>query len=661
MMKAKQQVNLSLFVDYKDSLKLIRNYLAGQFIGATRDETLLKEVVKCLFCKLHIKSKSVKSPMDNLEISKLYRQTFAEIRNLLPSIFSTQEELLLDPKSIAFIDEQFNNLQLNEWSRDPIGDVYEVFIGSSIRGQEGQFFTPLNAVELLISIISPQPGETIIDPACGAGGFLSSAARHLLSLGVTPQELSKYIFGIDKDQYLVKLASTRLSMVTFNNVNICCADSLAWTVESPLKERLGTFDIVLANPPFGSRIVAASPQAQASFDLGYKWTINKKNGEFDKTSELLPSVPPQVLFVERCLSLVRPGGRIGLIVPESLISSKIYSYVVNYIRQNAHLQAVIGMPESLFKTSGKSGTHTKTCLLVMQKLSEKVSIQKPHTLFMAEAKWCGHDSRGRQSGIDELPEIAEKYQQYTKGKLKEHSHLSYEVSLGQISANILAPRYYNPDVNEELISLKTTHNLIKLGNLIASGIIEKTTGDEVGKLAYGAGNIPFVRTSDISNWEIKVDPKQGVSEEVFQSLTRKQDVREGDILMVKDGTYLIGTCAFVTKYDTKIVFQSHLYKLRVTDPTKFSPYILLAALSSAPVRKQIKAKCFTQDIIDSLGNRILELILPIPKDEALVERITQIVKKSIEDRIEARELARKACIELIGTEKDFADCDDIYL
>src|SRR5258708_29697948 len=101
-------------------------------------------------------------------------------------------------------------------------------------------------------------------------------------------------------------------------------------------------------------------------------------------------------------------------------------------------------------------------------------------------------------------------------------------------------------------------------------------------MSYGTGTIPFIRTSDISNWEVKVNPKQCVSENVYQGLAAKQDVREGDILFVRDGTYLIGTCAYVTSYDTKIVYQSHICKLRIIDTAALSPYLLLAALTSEP-------------------------------------------------------------------------------
>ncbi|NDJ25894.1 N-6 DNA methylase [Nostoc sp. B(2019)] len=646
-------------LDYKEAYRQIRNYLAGQYVGATRDETLLTEVIKCLFCKLYLIKQQVQfDNNDAFLIAKQYRKAFLELRDLLPNLFGTQaifsneEELLLDPASITYIDQKLDKINLDNWSRDPFGDAYEIFIGSTIRGQEGQFFTPQNAVELLVSLVTPKPGERFIDPACGAGGFLNAIARSLVTAGVSPKDVSSSVFGIDKDSYLVNLAAARLSLVTLSPANVFCADSLAWVAEGEknfvLKNSLGTFDGVVTNPPFGSRIVSVISNVQKVFDLGYKWKTDKKTCKFVRSDILQNSVPPQVLFVERCLSLVKSDGRIGMVVPESLISSKNYRYVINYIREYAYIKAVLGMPESLFKISGKGGTHTKTCLVLFQKKPERELDGGKIRIFMAEAKWCGHDSRGRQLGCDELPEIGRKYHEFLSNMPKKYNHLGYSICDTQIVDNVLAPRYYNPEVNDSLQLLKDTHHLIKFGDLVSSGVITISTGDEVGKLAYGNGDIPFIRTSDISNWEIKVDPKHCISEEIYTAYAKKQDVQEGDILMVRDGTYLIGTCAFITKYDTRIIYQSHLYKLRVNDPSKLSPYLLLAALSSVPVQQQIKSKRFTQDIIDSLGDRIHELILPIPKDKLLQEKVTKMVQQAIHERIEARELTRRACLELLG-------------
>ncbi len=649
-------VQANLFIsDPKDAYRQIRNYLAGRLVGATRDETLLEEVIKCLFCKLYLNHQKNKLPSYNsFELLNQYRNAFAEIKKLLPNLYKQDEELLLDPVSLAYVDGNLEALQLGTFDNDPFGDAYEAFIGSGVRGQEGQFFTPQNAVHLLISMVDPKPGERVIDPACGAGGFLSGTVRHLLRQGVAATEAVANVYGVDKDYFLANLASARLSISTLTPANIYCGDSLAWQGENghefELSNRFGTFDVVLTNPPFGSRIVAASRQVQKTFQLGHKWRWERRAGIYKQISELQSSVPPQVLFIERCLTLAKPGGRLGIVVPESLISSKIHRYVMQYIRQHADVRAVIGMPEELFKTSGKGGTHTKTALLFLQKHPDDNN--SSNFIFMAEAKWCGQDSRGQKIHKDDLPFIEEKFASFQQGKLIGASHLGYSVAKAKIVDDIFAPRYYNPEVEGEISALEVTHDLVTIGELVSNGLLEITKGDEIGKLSYGTGPIPFVRTSDISNWEVKVDPKHCVSEEIYRELAPKQDVREGDILMVKDGTYLIGTCAFITKYDTKILFQSHLYKLRVTDPDKLSPYLLLAALSSKPVQRQIKAKRFTQDIIDSLGDRILELILPLPKEVRRREKVINMVKRSIEERVEARELARRARVEIVGDMDD---------
>ncbi|HZS01906.1 MAG TPA: N-6 DNA methylase [Chloroflexota bacterium] len=651
-------------LDHKDAYRQIRNYLAGRLLGATRDEIILQEVVKCLFCKLYLQRADRNSiTEDPSAIAVVYDQAYKELTSRLPDIFPRNDQFLLDTESLAYVDRMLDGVDVDQPTRDPIGDLYEAFIGTTVRGQEGQFFTPKNAVSLLVAAVDPRIGETIIDPACGAGGFLSAAATHLLAQGAAAEQVASQIYGVDKDRYLVGLARAHLSLKTLERANVFCADSLAWAAENgtdfPLRDKIGQFDIVLTNPPFGAKIVAASRETQRGFRLGHRWVLDRRTRQLAPSSELQPSVPPQVLFVERCLSLLRPGGRLGIIVPESLLSGSNYRYVVQYIRHQARVQAVLGMPESLFKTSGKGGTHTKACLLLLEKKSEAEPSDQGRRIFMAEAQWCGHDSRGRPIRLDDLPTIAANYRAFREGALRSADALGYSVPIEELVDDILAPRYYSPDVAAELARLAETHELVRFGDLVASGLVTISSGDEVGKLAYGTGNIPFVRTSDISNWEVKLDPKHGVSEEIYQSLARKQDVSESDILMVRDGTYLIGTCAFITKYDTRIVFQSHIYKLRVTDHSQLSPYLLLAALSSGPVQRQIKAKRFTQDIIDSLGSRVHELILPLPKDPERRRRVTAMVEKAIQERIEARELARRACIELIGEAQSGAESPDL--
>jgi type I restriction enzyme M protein len=624
----------------------LRNNLAGRVIGVTRDSALLQEVVKCLFCHTHLKRAGdlPSEEIGKMELSKLYRSTFRKIAQRFPSSFDQDEEILLDPQSLWFTHCALSEVTLDSEDEDPVGDAYQTFVGSEIRGNEGQFFTPTAAVSWLVKAIDPRPGEKVIDPACGSGAFLGVAAAHMRALGATPTQLQQMIVGIEKDSFLAALASQHLSLSIDKEAKIYCADSLSLRDIRGKRlpsEIIGHFDVVFANPPFGSKIISADEAVRKKFELAYKWKKNKL-GEYKALDILSSRTAPQVLFVERILSLLRPGGRAGLVLPESLISSPKHAYVVHYLMQSADITGVIGMPESLFKTSGKGGTHTKTCLLTLQKKEDKKNV-RTH-IYFAEAKWCGHDSRGNIVPKDDLPTVLEEY----RAEKKEKANLfGVWVENKDVKDLVLAPRYYDPEGRAELASLGSTHDLVSLGDLIDQGVLSYSTGVEIGKLAYGTGEIPFIRTSDISGWEIKLDPKHTVSEDIYARYARKLDVQPGDILMVKDGTYLIGTCAIVTEYDRKILFQSHLYKIRVNSTKKISPEVLLAILSSEPVQRQIRSKRQTQDIIDSLGGRIRDLILPIPKSSQKRREIQRIVKKVISDRIEARELARQARIKVV--------------
>jgi type I restriction enzyme M protein len=386
--------------------------------------------------------------------------------------------------------------------------------------------------------------------------------------------------------------------------------------------------------------VAAEAKVLRDYSLARKWRARSDTGEFVQTTDINDGTPPQVLFMERCIALVKPGGRIGVVAPESLLSSKSYRHVVQFIRAACDVLLVVGMPESLFKTSGKGGTHTKTSLLVLRKRDD-ANARRPQ-LFMAEAKWCGHDSRSKPILHDDLPTIANNYRAFQETvTIGSPSPLGFVLEQDDVRDHILAPRFYDPNLTGTLDSLRDTHRLVTMRELVSVGAVELRTGDEVGKLAYGTGLIPFIRTSDLSNWEIKVDPKHGLSREIYQRYRDKQDVRTGDILFVRDGTYLIGTCALVTQHDTEIVYQSHLYKIRVRDNDfGLDPFLLLAILNSDVVQAQIKSKRFTQDIIDSLGDRILDLVLPIPKSAKRRAEISNMVRKVIADRAEARELSR---------------------
>ncbi|MCZ7663985.1 MAG: SAM-dependent methyltransferase [Thermoleophilia bacterium] len=185
------------------------------------------------------------------------------------------------------------------------------------------------------------------------------------------------------------------------------------------KLRPASFDVVLTNPPFGKKIVVKGDRILSQFDLGYKWKRNKETKALEKTATLHDDQPPQILFLERCLQLLKPGGRLGIVLPEAVFGMPTYAYVVTWLRERGKIRGVVSMPEALFKTSGKGGTHAKVCVLFVE--NTRPNQGEDYDIFMADVKWCGHDSRGNPTirkdkfgkGVllDEVPMVHERWAQ----------------------------------------------------------------------------------------------------------------------------------------------------------------------------------------------------------------------------------------------------------
>lgn len=211
--------------------------------------------------------------------------------------------------------------------------------------------------------------------------------------------------------------------------------------------------------------------------------------------------------------------------------------------------------------------------------------------------------------------------------------IHYWHSSNDIRDLVFIPKYYDPELAQRTALLEGTHSCRTIGDLVKAGVVAVSTGDEIGKAAYGTGDIPFVRTSDIANWEIKSFPKQGISKEIYDEYAGSQDVQPGDILFVRDGTYLIGNNCFIQAIDKDILFQSHVLKLRVLDEKRMDPHLLFLALNNPWVQRQMRTKQFTADTIDTLGNRFFELVLPLPNDEKERRRLSKECAKALEARM----------------------------
>ena len=661
--------DLSIPHNLKSIFKDIRNYFAANNVGATRDETFAQQFINLLFCKIYDERFTKMEDIvrfragineNKHDITLRIKEIFSDVKEQYKDVFYDEDIITLDESSIAYAVAQLQPFCIKDSQRDAIGDAFESFIDYTTKGSQGQFFTPRNVVKLIVNIARLTHKDKMIDPACGTGGFLiealkaewASIRKRASSLGWPEKEIFaeeqriaiKNIRGIDKDNFLGKVAKAYMALMDDGRGGIFCENSLVntryWSAKAQEDIRENSFDVVLTNPPFGKKLKIDESEILSLYDLGRKW----KN--YEKTSLLADAQPPQILFIERCLNLLSKNGRMCFISPESIFCNPSHKYIVQYIKERAKISAIISMPEELFQPY----THAKTCVVYLEK-GKSIPDDK---IFMGIARYCGHDSRGNETSRDDIPLIMEKYNQYIENGDIERNHLGFVITEKDIRNNVYVPKYYNPEIEETLNSLKVTHTIVSMQDLEDQGIISITTGHEVKKESYGTGSIPFIRTSDIANWEIKLDPKQGLSRDIYETFKSKQDVQENDILMVRDGTYLVGTCALITEDDKEIVFQSHIYKIRVNQPDKLNPLLLLALLSCPIVKMQIYAKRFTQDIIDTLGERIHELQLPIPKEQILKQQIIDKVSKIVSFKKQAKDLTREVVSGIIPSDSSEA-------
>jgi len=384
-----------------------------------RSERLGIEMVRILYCKIFDEMNNgtdfmIKNGENVEQVGYRIRELFSKVVLNYPDVFSIDESIGLDNKSIYFVVETLQYYFLNKTPRDVIAEAFQAFWGHGLRGEKGQFFTPRNVVKMCVDVLAPKPGEKIIDPACGSGGFLVEIYS---SLGI-----KNYlrIFGIDKEPDLVKISKAYMAMIGDGHANIFNLDSLypeSWPQETKKILCDDSFDVVLTNPPFGAKIFIDDKKILKNFELGYKWLSNE-NGWY-RNKDLQKQVP-QILFIERCIQLLKQNGRMAIVLPDGLFGNSSDRYVWEYIKSKTQIIGIVSLPPEAFLPS----THTKTSVLFLKKITGKM---KDYPIFMAIAKKIGHDKNGKliykmtndgkpildQNGDllvdDDLPEITENF------------------------------------------------------------------------------------------------------------------------------------------------------------------------------------------------------------------------------------------------------------
>lgn len=669
--------DLKVTHNLKSIFRSIRNHLAGNFSGATRDEELAKEIINIIFCKLYDEKYTPLEDIVNFRsgvsekksvVKKRILELFENVKTKYPNIITGEDRIELDEDAIYYIVGELQSYCLMHTQRDVIADAFEVFIGYALKGAQGQFFTPRNVVKLMVKAIDPKPGELVIDPACGSGGFLIESLKYLwdkideqgkkLSWNEHTIEVEKNklasgcINGIEKDKFLCKVAKAYMTILGDGESGIFCEDSLnvpsEWHMDTTQKIQLGKFDVLLTNPPFGKEIKVIGKEKLSQYDLSYKW--KKVNDKFEKTTDLKDKMNPEVLFVERSLQLLKDGGRMGIILPETFFFAPKSKYVMDFIARNNNITWIIDIPHNTFRPHNNA----KCIVIIFEK-------NRPQQDFinMAIAEEIGHNHQGKElyrwdyekQAVnkdllwDDVPLIINEMD-------SSFHHYCFRQDYSTVEKkSIFVPRYYwNNKMQEiEAIAKKSNVTLVPIKKLISEKIL--TFFDGHGSPAAenkGMGDYPYIRVKDIVNWDIYKDPTAKIPEKAYNELRNPaKDLEENDILYVRRGSYRIGSVAIVSNYDLNVVLTREILVIRLLqEQNKYNltPYYLLYLLSTRIVQEQSKNKVLIETTLPNIADRWKELKLPISND--IEERIK--ISKQIEDIVH---LKRESVYKILDLEK----------
>lgn len=649
----------------------IRNHLAGNATGTGRDEIIAQQLINLIFCKIYDErftklddnvSFRVGIDEDKKVVKERIEKIFEKVKTKYSEVIEVADNITLDAESIKYVVGELQNFSLIESERDIIADAFETFIGYSLKGAQGQFFTPRNVIKLMVEIINPQPNELLIDPACGTGGFLVESLRHIWKvldkqadeygwseLALKEEKISsaiKCIKGLEKDDFLSKVAKAYMAILGDGKGGIFCEDSLKnpneWKPITRQHINLDKFDVLLANPPFGKDIKVKGEEKLKQFDLAYNW--KKEINTFSKTNKLKKEETIQILFIERSLKLLKDGGRMGIVLPETFFHAPKSRYVLHYMLRNNNVTWMLDLPHNTFRPHNNA----KCVVIILEK-------NRPQQEFinMAVAEEIGHDHQGKEiyrwdyikketnktELWDDIPLILEEVEN------KKFDKYVFKVkSQSALSKNILVPRYYWQNKIKEIENIAEKQNLklVPIKELLKKGIITSFDGHGSPPAEYkGKGEIPYVRVKDIVNWEVYKDPTAKITEEIYlEKKGRNKDLEAGDVVYVRRGSYRIGSVAMVSPFDKEGLYTREILVLRVTNEENeygLNPYYLLYLLSHRLTHLQVKNKILIETTLPNIADRWKELMLPIDQNPENRKAITEKVKAVITSKWEAIE------------------------
>lgn len=421
-----QKGDLKAAAELKSTFESIHNHIYAN--EGLLKEKVFNEMLKVIFvkmvdekssnkkCKFRVTDKELGEIQNDKENSFEERidQVFNRVKREYGGVFKQNENINLSRESLAYAVSQLQKYSLTDTPSDVKGTAFQTFIGPLQRGERGEFFTPKPVVRLCVEMLNPNDGEVVLDPACGSGGFLVEAMKYVEEKFKTNRDdvsesdlrdmvvryAENYVRGIDFNPDLARVAKMYMVLYDDGHTGIFSENSLedfekikqsAINAGTTTGLEPGSVDIILANPPFGSKGKIESKRILRQFDLGHKWRKNSTSGEYEKTDELHNGQPPEILFIERCLEFLSDNGRMAIVVPDSILTNSTTQYVRDYIKNNSRILGVVSLPDGTFR---QSGVNPQSSVLFLQKQGEEQLDElksSDYNIFMADISELGYE------------------------------------------------------------------------------------------------------------------------------------------------------------------------------------------------------------------------------------------------------------------------------
>lgn len=408
--------------------RLFECHSAIRDIDGLHDDEALDELAKMLYAKIYDERNTsekeegaafefqVFGASNPSEAASSIRALYDEARNRDIEIYSQRvpgyersrgvfkAEIRLTDNAIYRVVELIQEFSLIDSDIDIKGRAFQKVLGPAIRAGMGQYFTPVPVVNLAVRMAAPSPSDLILDPFCGSSHFLTrcldyvvESYSHRVSEYVLHQFKFFHLHGIEKSERMVRIAMTDMLLHDDGHTNIRNTDALQSfdnyadiiALRGDGSSDPAIFDLILTNPPFGSILRGEVTEILKRFQLGHK----------------RKSLPLEVIGLERCFQFLKPGGKLGIVLPDGLLKNKNMKFVREWIEQVAEIVAVISLPIETFSPYGAA---IKTSLCFFRKYRQDESPASV-VAFLAELENIGYDAKGKSLKGIEVDELVSQF------------------------------------------------------------------------------------------------------------------------------------------------------------------------------------------------------------------------------------------------------------